>query len=220
MRKAVTTMMLGVALAVSSGAVRAENKTAQLQGDYIEARSASVYCRAVPLLERGRHDGRSATAAWRFTDGAWKGVSLKGLSAVAVISAKANLAEDTKTRRSVLYLDSRATPQQTAAMRSLFSEKYGAMLGQVVATRAASTQVSNDGLDYRVRVEGVARLDVNRYPCTHCTQDAQIWYQPLAPAQNVIVGKTMRTAFNDKALGLSWDDRQEANSAFVGTFAL
>jgi hypothetical protein len=48
MRKAVTTMMLGVALTVSSGvlssgALRAETKTTQLQGDYIEARSASVY---------------------------------------------------------------------------------------------------------------------------------------------------------------------------------
>jgi hypothetical protein len=213
-------MMLGVAFAVSSGAVRAENKTAQLQGDYIEARSASVYAGPCHYSNEAVTDGRSATAAWRFTDGTWKGVSLKGLSAVAVISAKANLAEDIKTRRSVLYLDSRATPQQTAAMRSLFSEKYGAMLGQVVATRAASTQVSNDGLDYRVRVEGVARLDVNRYPCTHCTQDAQIWYQPLAPTQNIIVGKTTRTAFNDKALGLSWDDKQEANSAFVGTFVL
>jgi hypothetical protein len=220
MRKAVATMMLGVAFAVSSGAVRAENKTAQLQGDYIEARSASVYAGPCHYSNEAVTDGRSATAAWRFTDGTWKGVSLKGLSAVAVISAKANLAEDIKTRRSVLYLDSRATPQQTAAMRSLFSEKYGAMLGQVVATRAASTQVSNDGLDYRVRVEGVAQLDVNRYPCTHCTQDAQIWYQPLAPTRNIIVGKTTRTAFNDKALGLSWDDKQEANSAFVGTFVL
>jgi hypothetical protein len=220
MRKAVTTMMLGVALAVSSGALRAENKTAQLQGDYIEARSASVYAGPCHYSNEAVTDGRSATAAWRFTDGAWNGVSLKGLSAVAIISAKANLAEDTASRRSVLYLDSRATPQQTAALRSLFSEKYGTMLGQVVATRAASTQVSNNGLDYRVRVEGVAQLDVNRYPCTHCTQDAQIWYQPLAPAQNVIVGKTTRTAFNDKALGLSWDDRQEANSAFVGTFVL
>jgi hypothetical protein len=220
MRKAVATMMLGVALAVSSGAVRAENKAAQVQGDYIEARSASVYAGPCHYSNEAVTDGRTATVAWRFTDGSWNGVNLKGLSAVAVINAKANLAEDTKSRRSVLYLDARATPQQVGALRSLFSEKYGAMLGQVVATRAASTQVSNDGLNYRVRVDGVAQLDVNRYPCTHCTQDAQIWYQPLAPAQNVIVGKTTRTSFSDKALDISWDDRQEANSAFVGTFTL
>jgi hypothetical protein len=42
---------------------------------------------------------------------------------VAVISAKANLAEDTKSRRSVLYLDSRATPQQTAAFALAFQLK-------------------------------------------------------------------------------------------------
>ena len=223
MRKNGMKAMLGLAMGIGAFAgassARAAEK-AQLQGDYIEARSASVYAGPCHYSNEAVTDGRTATAAWRFKSGTWNGVNLSGLSAVAVIAARANLADDVKSRRSVLYLDARATPQQMTALRSLFNEKYGAVLGKVIATKATSTEVSNDGLNYRVRAGGMARLDVNRYPCTHCTQDAQIWYQPLASAQNLIVGKTTRTAFNDKSLDVSWDDNQEANSAFVGTFTL
>jgi hypothetical protein len=81
-------------------------------------------------------------------------------------------------------------------------------------------QFTNDKLDYRVRVGDTAQLDINRYPCRHCTQDAQIWYQPFIAADNIIVGKTTHTVFRDAALGQAWDDAQEANSAFVGTFSL
>ncbi|MDQ3812434.1 MAG: DUF1326 domain-containing protein [Armatimonadota bacterium] len=210
----------GLVLSCMSAAAHA----GQLKGDYIEARSASVYAGPCHYSNEAVTAGDTATLAWRFDEGEWKGVSLKGLSAVAVLKADKNLAEDTTSRRSVLYLDMRATPAQTAALRSLFNEKYGATLGRILAVKAAATEVSHDGLNYRVRVAGekaaVARLDVNRYPCSHCTQAAQIWYQPFVDVQNVIVGKTTRNVFRDAALNTAWDDSQEANSAFVGQFAL
>lgn len=222
MRKLKTTMMGALALALMAGSVRADVKEigATLQGDYIEARSASVYAGPCHYSNEAVTAGESAILAWRFKSGAWNGVALDGLSAVAVLKADKNLAEDTKSRRAVLYLDSRATTEQSAALRSLFAQQYGATLGRIVAVKSAATEVSNDGLDYRVRAGEAVRLDVNRYPCQHCTQDAQVWYQPFVAAQNIIVGKTTRTAYRDSALDATWDDRQEANSAFVGSFAL
>lgn len=205
----------GLALASALPAQAAD----QLQGDYIEARSASVYAGPCHYSNEAVTEGRNATLAWRFTSGAWNGVSLSGLNAVAVISAEENLAT-AKSRTSVLYLDARATPAQTQALRSLFAEKYGAALGKVVATKAAATRITNDGLDYHVQVDKVAQLDVNRYPCKHCTQDAQIWYSPFIEAKDVLVGKTLRSSFRDGALPAAWDDRQEANSAFVGSFSI
>ncbi|MDF2440757.1 MAG: hypothetical protein JWN98_1741 [Abditibacteriota bacterium] len=200
------------------GTVQAQDKSS-LRGDYIEARSASVYAGPCHYSNEAVTEGRNATMAWRFTSGAWNNVDLSGLSAVAVVMADDNLAQDEKTRRSVLYLDARATAAQTAALRDLFAQKFAAILGKVTATRAVSTQVTNDGLNFSVRAGQAVSLDVNRYACKHCTQDAQIWYQPLAAAENVLVGKTVKTIFRDAALERSWNDAQEANSAFVGTFA-
>lgn len=209
----------GMAFGGALPAVAADPPANHLQGDYIEARSASVYAGPCHYSNEAVTDGRTATLAWRFTSGSWNGVSLDGLNAVAVVSADENLAT-AAARTSVLYLDVRATPGQTQALRSLFSERYAAVLGQVVATRAAATRITNDGLDYHVQVDKVAQLDVNRYPCKHCTQDAQIWYSPFVEAENIIVGKTLRSSFRDQALPTAWDDRQEANSAFVGSFSI
>jgi len=202
-----------------AGTVQAQDKNS-LRGDYIEARSASVYAGPCHYSNEVVTEGRNATMAWRFASGSWNGVDLSGLSAVAVVMADDNLAQDEKTRRSVLYLDARANALQTAALRDLFAQKFAAILGKVTATRAVATQVSNDGLNFSVRAGQAVSLDVNRYACNHCTQDAQIWYQPLAAAENVLVGKTVKTMFRDAALERSWNDAQEANSAFVGTFVL
>lgn len=205
------------AIVPAQGQGKLENK---VQGDYIESRSASVYAGPCHYSNEAVTEGRAATLAWRFSGGTWNGVALDGLKAVAVLSADTNLATDSNTRRSVLYLDARATPQQTSALRTLFTEKYKDVLGKVAAVKAADVQFGNDGLDYRVRVGNVVGLNINRYPCKHCTQDAQIWYQPFVAAENIIVGKTTRSIFNDATLGQAWDDRQEANSAFVGTFSV
>jgi hypothetical protein len=199
-------------------------QAAPLQGEYVEARSASVYAGPCHYSNEAVTEGRQATVAWNFKSGDWKGVNLSGLSAVAVMRADENLAENGTSRRSVLYLDARATHQQMQALRSLFTEKFGSTLGKVLSVRATTTAVANDGLNYRVRVGETAapavQLDVNRYACKHCTQDQQIWYQPLSTVENVLVGKTTQHQFRDAGLGLTWNDAQEANSAFVGSFTL
>lgn len=206
-------------MAVATGA-RAVT-TDKISGDYIESRSASVYAGPCHYSNEAVTAGRTATLAWHFRDGAYRGVSLRGLNAVAVLTADQNLADDPAARHAVLYLDATATPAQTSALRSLFSEKYSAALGHVEAIKAAAVQVSNDGLDYRVRVSKVAQLDVNRYLCQHCTESPfQVWYQPFVPAEGVIVGKTTNSVYHDSVLPISWDDKQEADSAFVGTFTL
>lgn len=217
----VSGLVLG-ALAVSgAAAVPGSGSNDKIAGDYIESRSASVYAGPCHYSNEAVTAGRTATLAWHFNSGAYHGVSLKGLNAVAVLSADGNLADDPAARHAVLYLDARATPAQTAALRSLFTEKYSAELGRVEAVKAAAVQVSHDDLDYHVRVDKVAQLEVNRYLCQHCTeQPFQVWYQPFVPASDVIVGRTTRTAYHDNVLGISWDDRQEADSAFVGSFAL
>ena len=92
-------------------------ETLTVQGEYIEARSASVYVGACHFGAEYVEGGREATAVWNIHEGNWNGVSLNDLTVVAVISAKDNLAIDSATRKSVLYVDVSTTPEQRAASR-------------------------------------------------------------------------------------------------------
>ena len=63
-----------------------------IQGEYLEARSASVYIGACHYGAEFMGGGKEATLVWHVNQGMWKGISLKNLTVVAVLSAKRNLA--------------------------------------------------------------------------------------------------------------------------------
>ena len=85
-----------------------------VQGEYLEARSVSVYvgaCHYGAEYVEGRSERQPLFGiSIKVT---WKGVSLDGLTVVAVVTAQNNLAIDTNTRRSVLYTSTQeATSEQ------------------------------------------------------------------------------------------------------------
>ncbi|RKU15585.1 hypothetical protein C6501_06735 [Candidatus Poribacteria bacterium] len=195
-------------------------ETAAVQGEYIEARSASVYVGACHFGAEFVEGGKEATLVWNIHRGSWNNVSLDGLTVVAVVSAKNNLAIDTKTRKSVLYVDTKATPEQHAALSNMLATKRADVLGKVVATQIAPITFTKKGTKYDVTVGEVLSLAANRYPCVHCTQPHQIWYEPLTEIQNAIVGKSEVYHYKDKHLSVNWQQGDAANNVFVGSFSM
>ena len=205
------TLITGFAFATESSTV---------QGEYIEARSASVYVGACHFGAEYVEGGREATAVWNIQSGSWNDVSLENLTVVAVISGKSNLAIDTKTRKSVLYMDPSTTPEQRAALSDMLTTKYVDVLGRVVATQTASIEFTKEGTRYDVSVGEVLKLSANRYPCAGCTQPHQVWYQPLTTIQNAIVGKSEVYRYKDTHLPVTWQQSGTENNVFVGAFSI
>ena len=195
-------------------------ETPTVQGEYIEARSASVYVGACHFGAEYVEGGREATAVWNIQSGSWNDVSLENLTVVAVISGKSNLAIDTKTRKSVLYMDLSTTPEQRAALSTMLTTKYADVLGEVVATQTAAIEFTKEGTRYDVSVGEVLKLSANRYPCAGCTQPHQIWYTPLAAIQNAIVGKSEVYRYKDTHLPVTWQQGGIENNVFVGNFSM
>ena len=195
-------------------------ETPTVQGEYIEARSASVYVGACHFGAEYVEGGREATAVWNIQSGSWNDVSLENLTVVAVISGKSNLAIDTKTRKSVLYMDPSTTPEQRAALSTMLTTKYADVLGEVVATQTAAIEFTKEGTRYDVSVGEVLKLSANRYPCAGCTQPHQIWYTPLAAIQNAIVGKSEVYRYKDTHLPVTWQQGGIENNVFVGDFSM
>ncbi len=213
-------MWAGVVLALCAVGVCADTKP-MVTGDYLEIRSASIL--AGPCHSQGEFGlaGREGTLVWNVREGAWKGTSLKDLTVAAVVVADSPLALDTKTRRSVLYVDAKGSAEQRAALADMVTAKYGAALGKVVATKSVPITYKTDKLDYKVTVSDVATISINRYPCNHCTEKPyEIWYQPFISVNDAIVGKTVFSQYRDNVLPyVGWRDSEEKNNAYVATFS-
>lgn len=210
-----TTFMLVLAAGVAFA-----TQPPSVQGEYIEARSASVYTGACHFGAEFVDGGKEATLVWNIQHGTWNDVSLDGLTVVAIVTAKKNLAIDTETRKSVLYVDTDTTAAQRAALRNMLATKQAEVLGDIVAMQSAPLSFAKEGTRFDVTVGEVLALSANRYPCAACTQPHQIWYQPLAPVQNAIVGKSEVYRYQDTHLAVTWHQGGAVNNVFVGDFSM
>ncbi len=218
MKTKILTLTAIALLLTVAGAFATQPET--VQGEYLEARSVSVYVGACHYGAEYVEGGREATLIWNIRQGTWKGVSLEGLTVVAVVTAKNNLAIDTKTRRSVLYIDERATSEQRVALTDLMTTKRGELLGEIVRTESAPIAFTKEDVKYDLRVGQVLTLSVSRYPCQNCTQPHQIWYKPLEQLDTPIVGKSTSYSYQDRILSVTWNCGEDTNNVFVGNFAM
>ncbi len=192
---------------------------AVIRGDYVEARTASVFAGACHYNGEVMIDGREAIMAWNVTSGSFNGVDLSGVRAVAVISCEANLAEENAARKSEITIDSSASEAQAGAMADDLKAHFGKTLGDVISIRRASVTFVHHDREYQVTVKGIAKLDVEGMPNDECCKQPNlVWYSPLASVEGRKVGYTNEAEYSAGTVSDTWE-RTGENSAFYGTFA-
>lgn len=189
-------------------------------GDYIESRSLSVYAGACHYGGEAVTAGKEALLAWRVKDGTFNGQSLNGLTAMAVVNGPENLAFRPDGHRTVFYVDQTATPAQRDALVALLSKSYKEFLGEIVAVKAVPVSFQVKDRTYRVHVPGTAYLAADKYPCHKCVMPHQVWYQPFVPVKGAQVARALRTEFKGNDHAFTRWVKDEANSAYIGEFAL
>jgi len=193
--------------------------TAPIAGDYVEARTASVFAGACHYNGELVTTGQDAVAAWNFTGGAWHGVDLAGVRAVAAIGSESNLGQEHAARKTVLVVDSGASEAQAQAVASLLKEKCGAGLGQIVSVRRTAVNFTDVGNKYTVKAPGFASMSVQPMPNNECcAQPNLVWYSPLAPVDHRKVGFTQNATYAGGTVSDPWQ-REGENSAFYGSFS-
>jgi hypothetical protein len=217
MRNVLLTMALAASVGMAAHA--APNAKGSLKGDYVEARTASVF--AGPCHYNGELTtaGREAEMAWNIREGSWNGVALSGLTALVAVTSEANLKEDAE-RRSILYIDAKASKAQADALADALKTNYGKALGKVVAVKRAPLTFTRKGDLFRVAAKGVTSLEVEALPNGECCTMAHlVWYEPLVELKGRKVGYTKTSGIQDKTLGPAWTHDGQ-NTAFYGTFSL
>ena len=215
--------ILFMGLILIAGACCALSSEAQtrpvLTGDYVEARTASVFAGACHYNGEYVTTGRDAVLALNIRNGQWKGVDLSGVRAVVAVSADDNLSGTQIIRHSEIVVDS-ATAEQAEALVEALKAKDGRSLGEVVAVRRAPVTFKHERGAYTVEAPGFAALSVRGMPNNECCRmPNMVWYAPLVPLSNRRVGYTMKAYYAGGPIGDMWQ-RANENSAFYGSFSL
>ena len=186
----------------------------EIQGRYVEARTASVMTGACHYNGELVTRGRDAVMAFRIDKGRCGQLDLQGVEVVAIVTSRDNLSAGSD-RRTVLVIDSAATEEQAAAAALELRTRYAKAFGTVTEVhRAPVSFIEKDGA-MEIEAEGYAKLSVKALADRACCKmDALIWYEPLVPVADKQVGYTTRA--ESKAF-TPWMDAGE-NTAFHGTF--
>ncbi len=197
-------------------------------GTYIEARTADVF--TGPCFANGEVEmnGREAVFGWKISAGKWQGVDLQGLSVVGVVRAEhtlGNVYEPVNEMQAVLILDSRATTEQQAALRSFALKAGGSLLKNVVKVDTAPIDftIENDNIH-----GGVARLTAGSLAAIktralaagdHTCGNEYAYYPPLNELDHVMPAFALEDEYQGTGLGETWKNGPR-RSGFLGTFHL
>jgi hypothetical protein len=216
------TLAAAFALALSAGLNAAADEA--VIGDYVEARTAEVYTGGCIMGSEGEVAGREALMAWRVRKGSFKGVSLEGLSVVALVAGNVNLGTHElggiapTSIKSMLMVDRRATPAQQEALAEMARSLAPDLVRGIITTTATPITFETSGDDVRVSA-GAANVDINTNVEHSPTCASAQWFEPLARVDDPKIGLTRRFEWSGDGLGARWTllDRK---SSFVGSFSV
>jgi hypothetical protein len=197
----------------------------QIQGDYIETRSADVYTGQCFANGEVNLVGDEAILAWHVQSGSWDGVPLEGLTVAAAVKARATLGDpyaNPYPAAAVLIVDDQASPQQSAALVAFAHQMGGELLHNVEQVIPAPMELVVNSEHH-----GVALLRAGRFATVqtrslnetdHLCGNEVTFYPPLTQVAHSMAAVALTDAYRGPGLGVDWESHGR-RSAFVGTFA-
>src|SRR6266545_4362195 len=198
----------------------------QIEGDYIETRSADVYTGACFANGEVGLVGNEAIVGWRISNGGWNGVGLDGLSVVAAVKAKATLGDpynDPYPARAVLMVDEKATARQRAALVSFAQQMGGRLLENI--ERVVDAPIAFEVAGHDSGRHGTATLHVGRFATVqtrslndsdHLCGNEETFYPPLTDTTHAMPAVALTDRYQGPGLGETWSNHDK-RSAFVGS---
>ena len=201
-------------------------QAAQISGEYIESRTCDVY--TGPCFANGQigQAGREALMAWKVDKGSWNNVDLAGLGVVLVMNANDTLgfnpsfAVNPFPVTSVILVDSKANPDQRAALVAFIKDSEPKLAEKVVRVDSVPITLVNDHLAGKGQLVAgkVAKIEtraMSKKDCV-CTNES-IFYPPLTKISNSQPAYALKMSFEGQGLESTWD-LNGGRSAFLGTF--
>lgn len=226
---------VGVLLVSASSAALA----ADIEGEYVEARTADVF--TGPCISNSEifTTGDEAVMAWKVTRGSWDGTDLKGLCVAAAVRGSTTFSLDQPGQaRAVVIVDEKATPEQRDALVAMARKLADGRLDQIEAVKTARMNLKLNSGEAAATEAGHASALTPQTPKAvfwagdlariatrpldrddHFCGNEVVAYTPLSKAVEVQPAYTLGHQYKGEGLDSRWDD-PNCRSSFVGHFAL
>jgi hypothetical protein len=207
---------------VSAATVGAWTPSSEIKGDYVEVRTAEVFTGGCIMGSEGEVSGKEAILAWRVREGSLEGVSLDGLTVVAVVAGDVNLGTHElggvapTEVKAIVMTDERANPAQQRALVAMARSLAPAVVHDVVETKSTHISFKTDTDSVKVSA-GPAALDVALNVEHSPVCGAVKWFSPLSPTENPQIGLTRSQQWSGDGLGPQWK-QLDRKSSFFGSF--
>src|SRR5580765_7314536 len=137
--------------------------TFSVEGDYFEVCNCDVSCNCV-WLGAATNDNCDVLLAWHVTRGSKDGVDLSGLNAVMAVRSPKRMTDG--GWKVALYLDDRASAEQSEALGAVFSggaggylAGLGPLIGEVAGVEPATISFDRVGGSLKATVGNVASME-------------------------------------------------------------
>lgn len=211
-------------------------RATEIEGEYVEARTADVFTGPCVSNSEVFTTGDEAVMAWRVSRGAWNGVDLKGLCVAAAVRGSTTFSLDQPEKaRAVVIVDEKANPEQRDALIALARKLADGRLDQIEAVKTARMNLK---LESKTTEAGRGSWLASQTPRAtfwagdlariatrpldrddHFCGNEVVAYSPLSKAVEVQPAYTLGHEFKGGELDSRWDD-PNCRSSFVGHFAL
>lgn len=221
MRKSVLLALAGFFL--FAGSLSAQ----EIQGEYMETRSADVYTGQCFANGEVNLVGREAILAWKVDRGSWDGVKLDGLSIAAAVRAKATLGDpyaNPYPAKAVVMIDDHATPEQQKALLSLAHHYARKLLDNIVETKLEPVmmELPQDHHQHgraRMMVGSMASIETRPINSTdHLCGNEVTFYPPLVKLDHSVPAVALTDRYTGPGLNTDWTLHGK-RSAFLGRFS-
>jgi hypothetical protein len=219
-------LCLSLAPWLSFAAIAGDTTAQTIRGDYLEVRSCDVYTGACVANSEMGLTGKEAMLVWSIKEGSWQGVTLDGLSIVAVVRADGTLGDLNaypRTGRAVLIVDAKANSAQQEALKDFARSQGGNLTKEIAATKSAAIDVKfgscTSGACATVKAGDLVEISTQ---CLggkdHLCGNEENYYPPLTPAHHAFTAYTELAKFTGSDLNVTWSLTGK-RSSYVGAFS-
>ena len=182
----------------------------KLEGDYFEGCNCDSIC---PCIFKGDPDEGfcNLTAAWHIQRGSFGTTNLDGLNVVAFFHTPGNMLTGPKWD-AALYIDERATKEQTDALSTIYSGQVGGppavaskLIGKMLGVKSVPIEFGVNGKHRWLRIKDLLQLQIEGTAGGDSNQESLVVNPAfgLVPGP-LVVASSSKYAYNDH--GMQWDN--------------
>ena len=189
-----------------------------VEGDYFETCNCDVSCPCI-WLKPADKDACDLMLAWHVSKGEKDGLDLSGMNAVMALHSPKQMTDG--AWKVALYLDDRATPEQSEALGAVFSggagghlAALGPLISEVVGVAPASITFDRSNGSLRAEVASVLTMSAEELKGMDGENPSVI----TNPLLGVVTQPTTQAKAGDVSYHGHWDVEYSGTNSFVTDF--